>query len=144
MELWDKIMDNQDKRISWQGIFKGIMQQPIDPLKAEDLAYEINKRLYEVYPAEIQLTQRPMQEKQRPARCPNCGAMAYYNNKGISAKSGAPYENWKCSKCKHIVWATKTYDQHKEADRARQADDDYEANQQENYEPRNFTDFPPE
>lgn len=124
-------MNSQDKRISWQGIFKGIMQQPIDPLKAEDLAYEINKRLYEVY--EDEESNLPSQNynggfggkkfmnqpKQKPNKCPKCGRMTLYTNKGISAKSGAPYENVKCSdkdSCGFIEWKSMNYAQHRMKD----------------------------
>lgn len=35
--------------------------------------------------------------------CPKCGGMMYHN-KGISKKTGKPYENWKCGKCQTIEW----------------------------------------
>jgi ribosomal protein S27AE len=42
-------------------------------------------------------------EEQRT--CPNlkCGSRLFHN-KGISAKNGKPYENWKCAKCGFIEW----------------------------------------
>lgn len=36
--------------------------------------------------------------------CEKCGGTKY-NNKGIS-KTGNPYENWKCGKCKDTEWVT--------------------------------------
>ena len=35
--------------------------------------------------------------------CPKCGA-TMWNNKGISAKTGKAYENWKCKACGEIEW----------------------------------------
>lgn len=144
-------MNNNEKQISWQGIFKGIMQQEKDALKAEDLAYAIHGRLQEKYPLEEQPMQnnsKPMQttqrmgEKQKPTRCPQCGKMSLYNNKGISKRSGAPYENVKCANkdCGFIEWKTMNYEQHRQADIIKSMHDDsnYEANQQENEEYPNF------
>jgi len=90
-------MNSKDKQISWQGIFKGIMQQPIDPLKAEDLAYEINKRLYEVYkedepmqnntkPMPTQTSSKP-KVKQTTEQCPSCG-------KAMKEIEGNSYSNY--------------------------------------------------
>ena len=36
--------------------------------------------------------------------CPECGNKLYHN-KGISKKTGKPYENWKCGDCEYIKWA---------------------------------------
>ena len=35
--------------------------------------------------------------------CPECGSNMYHN-KGISKKTGKPYENYKCGECKYIQW----------------------------------------
>lgn len=35
--------------------------------------------------------------------CPECGSKLYHN-KGISKKTGKPYENWKCGECEYIKW----------------------------------------
>jgi hypothetical protein len=146
---------NQDestsKRISFQSIFSSLCNLhqggKFDFSQLEDMAHAVNKRLHEMYPTESEPVpvQRPIVsigEKQKPLRCPQCGKMSVYHNKGISKKSGAPYENHKCSNkdCGYIKWATKTYDQHKEEDRARkqQSDLDYLEELQENYVPRGF------
>ena len=39
-----------------------------------------------------------------PTKCPQCGAMTLYHNKGISKKTGKSYENYKCSSCGYIEW----------------------------------------
>jgi len=49
-------MNSKDNQISWQGIFKGIMQQEKDALKAEDLTYAIWGRLQERFPLEEKQT----------------------------------------------------------------------------------------
>ena len=36
-------------------------------------------------------------------RCPNCGNNLFHN-KGISKKTGKPYENYKCGQCDYIKW----------------------------------------
>jgi hypothetical protein len=36
--------------------------------------------------------------------CSICGGGTMYHNKGISKKTGKPYENWKCSACKEVEW----------------------------------------
>jgi transposase-like protein len=106
-------MNSKDKQIAWQGIFKGIMQQQIDPLKAEDLAYAINERLQAKYPLEEETQTAQKSDTQKPTRCPKCGKFSVYHNKGISKKSNAPYENYKCSNknCDYIKWETTNYEQ---------------------------------
>jgi len=141
------------------------MQQPIDPLKAEDLAYAINGRLQEAYPAEETMhftSQGPLtsserklvdysptnnlkqfekEQKQKPTRCPHCGKMSLYNNKGISKKSGAPYENVKCSNkdCGFLEWKTMDYYDKSRAAKAMNEDSILEeANQQRDEFPQEF------
>ena len=136
--------NSKDKQISWQGIFKGIMQQPIDPLKAEDLAYAINGRLYEAYPDSAQKPQggaiRPFTgvNKSKPTKCPQCGQNALWNNKGVSKKSGAPYENLKCKNCGYIKWLSKTYDQHQQESRGDMQQIEILEDNELNEDPRQF------
>jgi len=35
--------------------------------------------------------------------CPKCGKLFAYHNKGVSKKTGKPYENYKCN-CGNIKW----------------------------------------
>jgi len=35
--------------------------------------------------------------------CSKCGGLCFHNE-GISAKTGKPYENWKCKACGDIEW----------------------------------------
>lgn len=87
-------MNQRDKQISWQGIFKGIMQQEKDALKAEDLAYAINKRLYEAYPeTEPQVSQKTMNQNIKICPVPDCGQpmIRQYNKKNPKGP------DWKCS-----------------------------------------------
>lgn len=134
--------NNQDestsKRISFQSIFSSLctLHQggKYDFSQLEDLAHAINKRLHETYPTEVSNLpdQKTMNEqakynnypesnsfgKQKPTKCPQCGRFTLYKNKGISKKSGAPYENVKCAnkECGFIEWKTMNYDQHKAKD----------------------------
>lgn len=131
-------MDSKDKRISFLSLFSSISQNEKDPSKVEDLAYAFNKRLYEVYPiTEEEVKETKIMEKSKPTKCPKCGRLSLYNNKGISKKSGAPYENVKCSNksCGYIEWKTMNYAQHREQEtiKSMHNDSDYESNQQETY-----------
>ena len=132
---------SQSKKISFQSIFSSLcnLYQHITP--AEDLvgelkqmAFDINDELHKKYPVEVktQTTMQPTQQgaKQKPRRCPKCGSMSYYNNKGIS-KAGNPYENNKCSKCKHIEWLSDNYYSAEAKAKAQAQDDiDDQANNQ--------------
>jgi predicted RNA-binding Zn-ribbon protein involved in translation (DUF1610 family) len=83
-------------------------------------AKKMVKDVWETYRGEdkqeqSQSTQRDSGAKQKPTQCPECGKMTLYNNKGISSKSGTPYENVKCSNkdCGYLKWKTMNYDQHR-------------------------------
>ena len=45
--------------------------------------------------------------------CPKCSGKLFHN-KGISKKTGNPYENFKCGKCDYIEWINQ-----KEPDKSR-------------------------
>lgn len=135
---------NTSKRISFQSIFSSLCNLHqggnFDFSQLEDMAYNINERLHTKYPCE----ETPVQnqpatgDKQKPAKCPKCGKFSIYHNKGISKKSGAPYENYKCSNkvCDYIQWVTLNYDQHRAQARTKSMSEDssFEANLQENYD----------
>ena len=90
--------NNQSNQISWQGIFKGIMQQEKDALKAEELTYAIWGRLQEKFPLEETKTTQTMHQptqtqnskprvKQTTEQCPSCG-------KAMKEIEGNSYSNY--------------------------------------------------
>lgn len=102
--------ENKEKRIAFLSIFSSICRTgQIDT----ETASKVVDTLFKKYPCEELTQPKTMEVKQKPARCPKCGSMSYYNNKGISSKSGQPYENNKCSKCKHIEWKSMNYEAHR-------------------------------
>lgn len=116
---------NKEKRIAFLSVFSSLCRTgQIDTKTATDIV----DSLFIKYP--IEETNLPSQNynggfggkkfmnqpKQKPQRCPKCGRMTLYTNKGISAKSGAPYENVKCSDkdgCGFIEWKTLSYEQYR-------------------------------
>jgi len=43
---------------------------------------------------------------EKPTRCPKCNQFKFYHNKGVSSKTGKPWENHKCAnkECNYIEW----------------------------------------
>ena len=112
-----KAFQQKDKRISFLSLFstltdyyKGTDKELADIV---DLTEKLNSRLYIDYPFPEETEVQKATEKQIPMVCPQCKKKSLYHNKGISPKSNAPYENYKCSKCKYIQWVSSTYDQKK-------------------------------
>lgn len=40
---------------------------------------------------------------EKPGKCPKCGNITLYHNKGISQKNNRPFENYKC-RCGYLEW----------------------------------------
>jgi len=47
------------------------------------------------------------QQYMNDKNCPKCGSKIFHN-KGISKKTGKPYENYKCGGCDYIRWVDLT------------------------------------
>jgi len=134
--------ESTSKRISFQSIFSSLCNLyqggKQDFSQLEDMAYAINERLHIKYPCEPE-QKTLLEDKPKPSKCPKCGRFSVYHNKGISKKSGAPYENYKCSNkvCGYINWISLDYDGNKERARAIKSmrqDEDLDVIAQENYE----------
>jgi len=144
MENENKMWESRDKRISFQSIFSSLCgsYQGKDAIvfsQLEDLAYAINGRLHEKYPAPTESTSFAQKLATTPNKainsdnsepCSKCGS-PMKEKSGV--KNGRQWSGSFCTNpnCKHVVWYPKQTRQ--QTVKSMTEDSNMEENNQRNY-----------